>query len=156
MNDRFEPRTPLARLLWEGKQWDGRPPPVNGIDVPEWQCHQLLEREGATLGCATLGRATATYGTEAMLFDEPASALNRELMGDVLGVMRQLAEEGMTMIVVTHEMGFAREVADRVCFLHSGTLVEEGASSEVLAAPVQPHTQEFLRRVLHAPTGGAA
>lgn len=65
--------------------------------------------------------------------------------------MRALAREGMTMIVVTHEMGFAREVADRVCFLHSGTIVEEGPAAQVLGAPRQPRTQDFLRRVLHKP-----
>jgi polar amino acid transport system ATP-binding protein len=86
---------------------------------------------------------------EAMLFDEPTSALDPELVGDVLGVMRALASEGMTMIVVTHEMGFAREVADRVCFLHSGSIVEEGPAAQVLGAPRQPRTQDFLRRVLH-------
>jgi polar amino acid transport system ATP-binding protein len=93
---------------------------------------------------------------EAMLFDEPTSALDPELVGDVLEVMRQLADEGMTMIVVTHEMGFAREVADRVCFLHSGSIVEEGPAAQVLGAPSHARTQDFLRRVLHAPAGGAA
>jgi len=92
---------------------------------------------------------------EAMLFDEPTSALDPELVGDVLEVMRQLADEGMTMIVVTHEMGFAREVADRVCFLHSGSIVEEGPASQVLGAPTHARTQDFLRRVLHAPMRGA-
>ena len=93
---------------------------------------------------------------EAMLFDEPTSALDPELVGDVLGVMRQLADEGMTMIVVTHEMGFAREVADRVCFLYSGSIVEEGPAAQVLGAPRHARTQDFLRRVLHAPAGGSA
>lgn len=86
---------------------------------------------------------------EAILFDEPTSALDPELVGDVLGVMRALADEGMTMIVVTHEMGFAREVADRVCFLHSGSIVEEGVAAQVLGAPRHARTQDFLRRVLH-------
>ncbi|MGY1880251.1 amino acid ABC transporter ATP-binding protein [Pseudomonas reactans] len=89
---------------------------------------------------------------EAMLFDEPTSALDPELVGDVLAVMRTLADEGMTMIVVTHEMGFAREVADRVCFLHGGYIVECGAAEQVLGNPQHPRTQDFLRRVLH-PTG---
>lgn len=93
---------------------------------------------------------------EAMLFDEPTSALDPELVGDVLEVMRALAREGMTMIVVTHEMGFAREVADRVCFLHSGTIVEEGPAAQVLGAPRQPRTQDFLRRVLHKPAAEAS
>ncbi|WP_438868412.1 amino acid ABC transporter ATP-binding protein [Pseudomonas sp. L1(2025)] len=89
---------------------------------------------------------------DAMLFDEPTSALDPELVGDVLAVMRTLADEGMTMIVVTHEMGFAREVADRVCFLHGGYIVESGAAEQVLGNPQHPRTQDFLRRVLH-PTG---
>jgi polar amino acid transport system ATP-binding protein len=89
---------------------------------------------------------------DAMLFDEPTSALDPELVGDVLAVMRTLANEGMTMIVVTHEMGFAREVADRVCFLHGGYIVESGAAEQVLGHPQHPRTQDFLRRVLH-PTG---
>ena len=93
---------------------------------------------------------------EAMLFDEPTSALDPELVGDVLEVMRALAREGMTMIVVTHEMGFAREVADRVCFLHSGSIVEEGPAAQVLGAPRQPRTQDFLRRVLHKPADAPA
>ncbi|PWF23928.1 amino acid ABC transporter ATP-binding protein [Corticimicrobacter populi] len=88
---------------------------------------------------------------EAMLFDEPTSALDPELVGDVLDVMRDLANEGMTMIVVTHEMGFAREVADRVCFLHGGSIVEEGAADQVLGHPCHARTQDFLRRVLHQP-----
>jgi polar amino acid transport system ATP-binding protein len=85
---------------------------------------------------------------EAMLFDEPTSALDPELVGEVLAVMRTLAADGMTMIVVTHEMGFAREVADRVCFLHSGGIVEEGPAQRVLSEPQHARTQDFLRRVL--------
>lgn len=94
-----------------------------------------------------------------MLFDEPTSALDPEMIGEVLDVMIRLAKEGMTMIVVTHEMAFAREVADRVCFLHGGTIVEEGPSAQVLGAPRHARTQDFLRRVLHqhcAPSEGAA
>lgn len=86
---------------------------------------------------------------EAMLFDEPTSALDPELVGDVLEVMRSLADEGMTMIVVTHEMSFAREVADRVCFLYDGRIAEQGHADQVLGAPQNPRTQDFLRRVLH-------
>ena len=85
---------------------------------------------------------------QATLFDEPTSALDPELVGEVLTVMRTLADEGMTMIVVTHEMGFAREVADSVCFLHSGSIVESGPASQLLSAPQQARTQDFLRRVL--------
>jgi len=85
---------------------------------------------------------------KAILFDEPTSALDPELVGEVLAVMRTLANDGMTMIVVTHEMGFARDVADRVCFLHSGTIVEEGPAKQVLGAPQHARTKDFLRRVL--------
>ncbi|TBV02437.1 amino acid ABC transporter ATP-binding protein [Phytopseudomonas dryadis] len=83
----------------------------------------------------------------ALLFDEPTSALDPELVGDVLGVMRELADEGMTMVVVTHEMGFAREVADKVCFLYDGVIAESGPAAQVLEAPQHPRTQDFLRRV---------
>ena len=84
---------------------------------------------------------------ELMLFDEPTSALDPELVGEVLGVMRNLAEEGTTMIVVTHEMGFAREVADRVVFMDQGVVVEEGPPNEVLLSPKEERTKTFLRRV---------
>ncbi|MFI8482287.1 amino acid ABC transporter ATP-binding protein [Pseudomonas sp. NPDC078700] len=85
---------------------------------------------------------------QAILFDEPTSALDPELVGEVLAVMRRLADEGMTMVVVTHEMGFARDVADKVCFLHSGVIVEEGPAGEVLSTPQHARTQDFLRRML--------
>jgi polar amino acid transport system ATP-binding protein len=85
---------------------------------------------------------------KAILFDEPTSALDPELVGEVLGVMRTLAKEGMTMLVVTHEMGFAREVADRVCFLHAGAIIEEGTAQQVLGSPREARTREFLRHVL--------
>ncbi|MFD4641276.1 amino acid ABC transporter ATP-binding protein [Lentzea sp. NPDC058436] len=85
---------------------------------------------------------------EVMLFDEPTSALDPELVGDVLGVMRQLADEGMTMLVVTHEMQFAREVADKVIFMDGGYIVEEGPAAEVIGNPQEARTQEFLARVL--------
>ena len=85
---------------------------------------------------------------ELMLFDEPTSALDPELVGEVLTVMRKLAEDGMTMIVVTHEMAFAREVADRVVFMDAGVIVEEGPPSEVIVNPREDRTREFLHRVL--------
>lgn len=83
-----------------------------------------------------------------MLFDEPTSALDPELVGDVLGVMRELADEGMTMLVVTHEMQFAREVADRVLFMDGGGIVEQGPPAEVIGAPKEERTRTFLARVL--------
>ena len=86
---------------------------------------------------------------KAILFDEPTSALDPELVGDVLGVMRSLAEEGMTMLIVTHEMAFAKEVADRVIFLDQGVIAEEGKARDVLSNPRNPRTQDFLHRVLH-------
>jgi polar amino acid transport system ATP-binding protein len=86
---------------------------------------------------------------KAILFDEPTSALDPELVGDVLSVMRKLAEDGMTMLVVTHEMGFARDVADRVLFIDGGVIVEQGRARSVLSQPQHPRTQDFLRRVLH-------
>ena len=83
-----------------------------------------------------------------MLFDEPTSALDPELVGEVLTVMRELADEGMTMLVVTHEMAFAREVADRVIFLDAGVILEEGPADQVIGNPREERTREFLRRVL--------
>jgi polar amino acid transport system ATP-binding protein len=85
---------------------------------------------------------------ELMLFDEPTSALDPELVGEVLKVMRELAASGMTMVVVTHEMGFAREAADQVVFLDNGVIVEQGTPSEVLGNPQHERTQSFLSRVL--------
>ncbi|HWD04606.1 MAG TPA: amino acid ABC transporter ATP-binding protein [Amycolatopsis sp.] len=84
-----------------------------------------------------------------MLFDEPTSALDPELVGDVLGVMRQLAKEGMTMVVVTHEMQFAREVADKVLFMDGGVVVESGPPAQVIGSPQQQRTKDFLARVLN-------
>jgi polar amino acid transport system ATP-binding protein len=85
----------------------------------------------------------------AILFDEPTSALDPELVGDVLSVMRALAEDGMTMLVVTHEMGFARDVADRVLFIDGGVIVEQGPAKSLLSQPQHPRTKDFLHRVLH-------
>ncbi|WP_412775146.1 amino acid ABC transporter ATP-binding protein [Streptomyces platensis] len=85
---------------------------------------------------------------ELMLFDEPTSALDPELVGDVLAVMRGLAQEGMTMLVVTHEMSFAREVADRVVFMDGGVIVEQGTPEQVVGAPQHERTRTFLARVL--------
>ncbi len=82
-----------------------------------------------------------------MLFDEPTSALDPELVGEVLDVMRSLADDGMTMVVVTHEMAFAREVADQVVFMDAGVVVEAGSPEQVIDDPQQPRTQEFLSRV---------
>ena len=85
---------------------------------------------------------------EVMLFDEPTSALDPEMVGEVLEVMKELAHEGMTMVVVTHEMGFAREVGDRVIFMADGMIVEEGTPEEIFSTPKQQRTKEFLAKVL--------
>jgi polar amino acid transport system ATP-binding protein len=85
----------------------------------------------------------------AILFDEPTSALDPELAGEVLTVMRSLAEDGMTMVVVTHEMAFAKAVGDRVLFLDRGVILEEGPARDVLTNPREARTRNFLRRVTH-------
>ena len=85
---------------------------------------------------------------DVILFDEPTSALDPEMVGEVLSVMKELAEAGMTMVVVTHEMGFAREVANRVMFINEGTIAEEGTPEEVFGAPKSERLQEFLSSVL--------
>lgn len=94
-----------------------------------------------------IARALA-MNPDIMLFDEPTSALDPEMVGEVLEVMKNLAKEGMTMVVVTHEMGFAREVASRVIFMDEGVIVEEGTPQEVLLNPRQPRTIDFLNKVL--------
>ena len=85
---------------------------------------------------------------EVMLFDEPTSALDPEMVGEVLDVMKELAEQGMTMVVVTHEMGFAKSVATKVLFMDSGTILEENTPGEFFEHPKQPRTKEFLSKVL--------
>ena len=85
---------------------------------------------------------------DVMLFDEPTSALDPEMVGEVLDVMKQLAREGMTMVVVTHEMGFAREVGDRVIFMDSGKIIEQGTPEEIFDHPKNPRLQEFLGKIL--------
>jgi polar amino acid transport system ATP-binding protein len=92
-------------------------------------------------------RALATR-PRALLLDEITSALDPELVGEVLEVVRELKDEGMTMLIATHEMGFARDVANEVCFLHEGRILERGAPEQVLSDPQQPETQRFLRRLL--------
>jgi putative lysine transport system ATP-binding protein len=85
---------------------------------------------------------------DVLLFDEPTSALDPEMVGEVLNVMKDLAKSGLTMLVVTHEMGFAREVADRVVFMDQGVITEEGTPEEIFNNPKQERTREFLRRIL--------
>jgi polar amino acid transport system permease protein len=109
--------------------------------------HHLPHRlSGGQQQRVAIARALA-ISPRLMLFDEPTSALDPELVADVLGVIRGLADAGMTMIVVTHEVRFAREVADRVVFMDGGVIVEEGPPADVLSTPKQPRTQQFLRLV---------
>ena len=105
------------------------------------------ELSGGQQQRVAIARALA-MDPQLMLFDEPTSALDPELVGEVLAVMRSLAAEGMTMLVVTHEMAFAREVANRVVFMDDGLIVESGPPAEVFGAPREERTREFLRRVL--------
>jgi polar amino acid transport system ATP-binding protein len=101
-----------------------------------------------------IARAVA-MDPEVMLFDEPTSALDPELVGDVLGVMRALRAQGMTMLVVSHEMAFAREAADRVVFMDGGRLIEEGTPERIFGAPREPRTRAFLSRVTGAPVSAS-
>lgn len=94
-----------------------------------------------------IARALA-MSPDVMLFDEPTSALDPEMVKEVLDVMKELASEGMTMVVVTHEMGFAREVADRVLFMDEGNIIEEGEPEKIFASPEHPRTKDFLGKVL--------
>lgn len=129
--------------------------------IAESQAHALLERVGLSDKAdaypeqlsggqqqrVAIARAFAMR-PKVMLFDEPTSALDPEMIGEVLDVMKSLAADGMTMIVVTHEMGFAREVADRVIFLDDGLLVEENSPDQLFSAPQHPRTQSFLSKIL--------
>ncbi|HYN36977.1 MAG TPA: amino acid ABC transporter ATP-binding protein, partial [Actinomycetota bacterium] len=85
-----------------------------------------------------------------ILLDEVTSALDPELVGEVLSLIRELAERGMTMLIATHEMGFAKDIADRVCFLDAGRILEEGPPRQILEAPTNPRTQQFLKRIIDA------
>ncbi|MGK9170879.1 amino acid ABC transporter ATP-binding protein [Inquilinus limosus] len=138
----FVKREPRAEAVERGRALLAR---VGLADKAEARPAQL---SGGQQQRVAIARALAMQ-PQAILFDEPTSALDPELVGEVLAVMRGLAEDGMTMVVVTHEMGFAREVADRVLFIDGGVIVEEGPAKSVLTQPSHPRTQDFLRRVLH-------
>jgi polar amino acid transport system ATP-binding protein len=137
----FVKREPRAQALARGRALLAR------VGLAEKEAAHPHELSGGQQQRVAIARALAMQ-PKAILFDEPTSALDPELVGEVLAVMRSLAEEGMTMVVVTHEMGFAREVADRVLFLDHGIVVEEGKALDVLSNPQHPRTQDFLRRVL--------
>ncbi len=116
------------------------------VGVGDKAGHYPAQLSGGQQQRVAIARALA-MGPEIMLFDEATSALDPELVGDVLKVMRDLAEDGMTMMVVTHEIGFARNVADRVVFMADGVVVEEGPPAQVIDDPQQTRTQQFLRQV---------
>jgi polar amino acid transport system ATP-binding protein len=118
------------------------------VGLSEKESSMPLQLSGGQQQRVAIARALS-MNPEVMLFDEPTSALDPELVGDVLAVMRQLAEEGMTMLVVTHEMQFAREVADTVLFMDGGVVVEQGDPAQVIGDPQHERTKSFLARVLN-------
>ena len=118
------------------------------LDLLPWADHYPNEMSGGQKQRVAIARALAS-GPEIIYFDEPTSALDPELTGEVLAVMRQLAQEGMTMLVVTHEMGFARNVSSRTVFMENGVVVEEAPSQEFFAHPKEARTREFLQKISH-------
>ena len=119
---------------------------LDRVGLLEWEHHTPAELSGGQQQRVAIARALS-MNPHVMLFDEATSALDPELVRDVLGVMRDLARDGMTMIVVTHEMGFARDVADRVVFMDGGVIVEEGTPSEVFDHPKSERTKAFLGNI---------
>ncbi len=117
------------------------------VGIPEKEHEYPIRLSGGQQQRVAIARALA-MDPKVMLFDEPTSALDPEMVGEVLEVMKQLAREGMTMVVVTHEMGFAREVADRVLFMDQGKLIEEGTPEHFFVDPQEERTKTFLRQVL--------
>ncbi len=117
------------------------------VGIPEKEDAYPAHLSGGQQQRVAIARALS-MDPDMMLFDEPTSALDPELVGEVLAVMKELATEGMTMMVVTHEMGFAREVGDKLVFMDGGLILEEGVPSEVLANPQHERTQSFLSKVL--------
>jgi polar amino acid transport system ATP-binding protein len=121
---------------------------LNIVGVADKESAMPAQLSGGQQQRVAIARALA-MDPQVMLFDEPTSSLDPELVGEVLGVMRKLAEDGMTMLVVTHEMAFAREVADRVVFMDHGVVIEDGPSEQVISAPRVQRTKTFLARVLN-------
>ena len=117
------------------------------VGLAGFEKRRISSLSGGQQQRVAIARALA-MNPDIMLFDEPTSALDPEMVGEVLEVMKQLARDGMTMIVVTHEMGFAREVADRVIFMDGGYIVEQGTPAEVFGNPQNKRTQDFLNKVL--------
>lgn len=116
------------------------------VGMEKWKDHYPIQLSGGQQQRVAIARALAT-NPEVIYFDEPTSALDPELTGEVLEVMKRLAEDGMTMIVVTHEMGFARRVASRVVFMEEGVVVEEGDPETIFTSPKEKRTQEFISRI---------
>lgn len=117
------------------------------VGLKNWANHYPAQLSGGQKQRVAIARSLA-MGPRVMLFDEPTSALDPELIGDVLQVMKKLAEEGMTMLVVTHEMGFACEVADRIIFMEGGSIIEEGSPKEIIYHPKIDRTRAFLSRFM--------
>ena len=117
------------------------------VGLPEKSGEYPNRLSGGQKQRVAIARALA-MDPEVMLFDEPTSALDPEMVGEVLNVMKQLAEEGMTMVVVTHEMGFAREVADRILLMDDGVIAEEGTPEQIFNNPKKERTKSFLSKVL--------
>ena len=153
--DLFDHKTALENIMEAPIQVYGMKPQaareramqlLKGVGLEEHADHLPMRLSGGQQQRVAIARALATE-PKLMLFDEPTSALDPELVGEVLAVMRSLAEAGMTMIVVTHEINFARDVADRVVFMDKGVIVEDGPAREVLTNPKEERTKQFLRMV---------
>ena len=120
---------------------------LNRVGLAEKENAYPSSLSGGQQQRAAIARALAME-PDVMLFDEPTSALDPEMVGEVLGVMKQLANDGMTMVIVSHEMGFAREVGDRILFMDDGQIVEEGPPEQMFNNPQHPRTRDFLSKVL--------
>ncbi|SFS65506.1 amino acid ABC transporter ATP-binding protein [Marininema halotolerans] len=134
-------KTPVDEATKQAKQY------LSKVGIPEKADAYPAQLSGGQQQRVAIARGLAMK-PKIMLFDEPTSALDPEMIGEVLDVMRDLAREGMTMVVVTHEMGFAREVADRVIFMDEGMIMEENAPAEFFQNPQEERTRRFLSRVL--------
>jgi polar amino acid transport system ATP-binding protein len=120
---------------------------LNRVGLGDKEHHYPRQLSGGQQQRVAIARALA-LNPKVLLFDEPTSALDPELVGEVLDVIRELSTSGTTLIIVTHEIGFAREVANRVVFLEQGEILEEGTPAQVLLHPRHPRTKDFLRKVL--------
>ena len=120
---------------------------LNRVGLPEKECAYPSSLSGGQQQRIAIARALAME-PDVMLFDEPTSALDPEMVGEVLAVMKQLVVEGMTMVIVSHEMGFAREVGDRILFMDEGQILEEGSPDQLFNHPQNPRTRDFLSKVL--------